>query len=148
MNTVNFIFGKAPGTGNPIRRSGLLCSVVFVLLFCTLLGRGQISDPQSQAAPAASANGEAATTLTDPTVQKPAAPDSKPDESAGQKPMSPEAARQAQLVADTNRLYQLAQELQAEVAKSSKNTLSLSVVKKAAEVEKLARSLKERMKTE
>jgi len=62
--------------------------------------------------------------------------------------MSPEAARQAQLVADTNRLYQLAQELQAEVAKSSKNTLSLSVVKKAAEVEKLARSLKERMKTE
>jgi hypothetical protein len=38
--------------------------------------------------------------------------------------------------------------LQAEVAKSSKNQLSLDVVKKAAEVEKLARSLKERMKSE
>ena len=64
------------------------------------------------------------------------------------KPMTPEEARQAQLLADTNRLYELAQELQAEVAKSNKNTLSLAVVKKAAEVEKLARSLKERMKPE
>ncbi len=62
--------------------------------------------------------------------------------------MTPEEARQAQLVADTNKLYQLAQELQAEVAKSNKNTLSLAVVKKAAEVEKLAKSLKDRMKPE
>lgn len=62
--------------------------------------------------------------------------------------MTPAEERRAQLVADTNRLYQLAQELQAEVSKSSKDTLSLAVVKKAAEVEKLAKSLKERMKTE
>jgi hypothetical protein len=62
--------------------------------------------------------------------------------------MTPAEARQAQLVADTKKLYELAQELQAEVAKSSKNQLSLDVVKKAAEVEKLARSLKERMKSE
>jgi|HubBroStandDraft_6_1064221.scaffolds.fasta_scaffold129743_1 hypothetical protein len=62
--------------------------------------------------------------------------------------MTPAEERQAQIVADTNKLYQLAQELQAEVAKSSKNTLSLAVVKKAAEVERLAKSLKERVKTE
>ena len=62
--------------------------------------------------------------------------------------MSPQEARQAQIVADTDKLYQLAQELQAEVTKSGKNTLSLAVVKKAAEVEKLAKSLKERMKSE
>ncbi len=62
--------------------------------------------------------------------------------------MTPAEERQAQLVADTSKLYELAQELQAEVAKSSKNTLSLAVVKKVAEVEKLAKSLKERMKTE
>ena len=62
--------------------------------------------------------------------------------------MTPEEARQAQLVADANKLYELAQELQTEVAKSNKNTLSLAVVKKAAEVEKLAKSLKERMKPE
>ena len=60
--------------------------------------------------------------------------------------MTPEEARQAQLVADTNKLLELSQELKAEVSKSSKDTLSLAVVKKAAEVEKLAKSLKERMR--
>jgi len=69
-------------------------------------------------------------------------------DAAEKKAMSPEEARQAQLVADTNRLYQLAQELQAAVAKSNKNMLSLTVVRKAAEVEKLAKSLKDRMRSE
>ena len=53
---------------------------------------------------------------------------------------------QAQLMADTQRLYQLTQELKEEVAKSNKDTLSVSVIKKADEVEKLAKSLKERMR--
>ena len=61
-------------------------------------------------------------------------------------PMTPAEARQAQLVADTQRLYQLTQELKDEVAKSNKDTLSIPVVKKAEEVEKLAKSLKERMR--
>ncbi len=56
--------------------------------------------------------------------------------------------RQNRLVADTNRLLQLAQELKAEVDKSNKDTLSLTVVKKAEEMEKLAKNVKERMKTE
>ena len=87
-----------------------------------------------------------ATSAAAPAPQKPDTA-AKTDDAA-QKPVSPEEARQAQLVADTNKLYQLAQELQTEVAKSTKNTLSLAVVKKAAEVEKLAKSLKERMKNE
>jgi hypothetical protein len=57
-----------------------------------------------------------------------------------------EAERQAKIVADTDKLCQLIQELKVEVAKSSKDTLSLSVIKKAAEIEKLAKSLKERMR--
>jgi hypothetical protein len=72
-----------------------------------------------------------------PSEQKPA---------ASAKPMTPAEARQAQILADTQRLYQLTQELKAEVAKSNKDTLSVSVIKKADEVEKLARSLKERMR--
>ena len=74
------------------------------------------------------------------------APDAAAQKDAKAVPASPEEQQQAQLVADTNRLYQLAQELKVEVAKSNKDTLSLSVIKKAAEVEKLARSLKERMR--
>ena len=84
-------------------------------------------------------------------AQKSAAKSGKTAEGSAQKeakagPMSPEEQQQAQLVADTNRLYQLAQELKVEVAKSNKDTLSVSVIKKAAEVEQLAKSLKERMR--
>jgi len=56
--------------------------------------------------------------------------------------------RQNRLVADTNKLVQLAQELKTEVDKSNKDMLSVSVVKKAEEIEKLAKSVKERMKSE
>ena len=80
-------------------------------------------------------------------------PDEKGNDSANAKPatnqaMSPEEVRQAQFVADSQKLYQLAQELKLEVAKSNKNTLSIAVTKKAEEIEKLAKSLKERMRKE
>jgi hypothetical protein len=61
---------------------------------------------------------------------------------------SPEDERQAKIVADTDRLYAMIQDLKAEVAKSSKDTLSVSVIKKASEIEKLAKSLKERMRNQ
>jgi len=62
--------------------------------------------------------------------------------------LSPKEARQAQIAADTEKLYQMAQELKAEVAKSNKDILSIAVVKKADEIEKLAKSLKERMRSD
>jgi len=54
--------------------------------------------------------------------------------------------RQKLLVADTERLLSLATELKTEVDKSSKDTLSLDVIKKADEIEKLAHTVKEKMK--
>lgn len=63
------------------------------------------------------------------------------------KNISPEEQRQVDLRADTEKLYQLTQELKAEVAKSNKDTLSVSVVKKAQEIERLAKSIKERSRT-
>lgn len=54
--------------------------------------------------------------------------------------------RQKQLVADTDKLLQLAAELKAEVDKSGKDTLSITVIKKADEIEKLAKSVREKMK--
>ncbi len=54
--------------------------------------------------------------------------------------------RQAQLRRDTERLYRLSTELKQYVDKSSENTLSLEVIKKAEEIEKLAHSVKEKMK--
>jgi hypothetical protein len=80
-------------------------------------------------------------------------PDEKVDNSTNQKPTTNQVgsasdARQAQFIADSQKLYQLAQELKVEVAKSNKNTLSIPATKKAEEIEKLAKSLKERMRKE
>ncbi|HYK36755.1 hypothetical protein [Alloacidobacterium sp.] len=88
-----------------------------------------------------------------PAQPQSATPDAKASDTANPKPeankaTSPEEARQAQIVADSQKLYQLAQELKAEVAKSNKNTLSIAVTKKAEEIEKLAKSMKERMRKE
>ncbi len=54
--------------------------------------------------------------------------------------------RQKRIVSDTDRLYALATELKEQVGKSNKDTLSLDVIKKADEIEKLAHSVKEHMK--
>jgi recombinational DNA repair protein RecT len=55
-------------------------------------------------------------------------------------------ARQAVLKSDTDKLLKLAVELKDYVDKSNENVLSLDVVKKADEIEKLAHSVKDKMK--
>jgi hypothetical protein len=57
------------------------------------------------------------------------------------------ADRQKQLVEDTDKLLAMAKELKEEVDKSNKDTLSVDVVKKAAEIEKLAKNVKDRMRS-
>ncbi len=54
--------------------------------------------------------------------------------------------RQEQLVKDTNKLLALATELKSQVDKTNKNMLSVDVVKKAEEIEKLAKNVKDRMR--
>jgi len=56
------------------------------------------------------------------------------------------ADRQRQIVADTQKLVELANQLNAAVEKSNKDMLSLDVVRKADEIEKLAKSVREKMK--
>jgi len=54
--------------------------------------------------------------------------------------------RQKHIVDETAKLLQLATELKAAVDKSNKNELSLDVVKKAEDIEKLAHDVKQRMR--
>ena len=54
--------------------------------------------------------------------------------------------RQAELKRDTDKLFQLATQLKQAVAKSNENTLSLEVIKKAGQIEKLAKSVREKMR--
>jgi hypothetical protein len=54
--------------------------------------------------------------------------------------------RQAQLKRDTDQLFKLATDLKEEVDKSNENLLSLEVIKKAEEIERLAHDIKDKMK--
>ena len=56
--------------------------------------------------------------------------------------------RQQALQKDTDRLLQLATQLKDYVGKTNEHVLSLEVLKKAEEIEKLARSVKDKMKAE
>ncbi len=77
----------------------------------------------------------------------PADPDSPLDpHRAEQQEKLRNSDRQKRLVEDTDKLLALATDLKAQVDKSTKDTLSVDVIKKADEIEKLAHSVKERMK--
>ncbi|HZY62762.1 MAG TPA: hypothetical protein VFE38_09565 [Edaphobacter sp.] len=54
--------------------------------------------------------------------------------------------RQKHLVEDTDKLLLLATQLKQDVDKTNKDVLSIDVIKKADEIEKLAHSIKDRMK--
>lgn len=54
--------------------------------------------------------------------------------------------RQQEIKKDTDKLLQLATELKQSVDKSTENTLSLDVIKKAEQIEKLAKTVKDKMK--
>ena len=126
-------------TAQPVRVRATLTSFLLLTLCCFASQAQQKDPPQSQP------GSNTSTTQT----QEPPASDAKAadatEKPAG--PMTPAEARKAQIQADTERLYKLTQELKEEVAKSNKDTLSVPVIKKADEIEKLAKSLKERMKT-
>lgn len=53
--------------------------------------------------------------------------------------------RQKQMVADANKLLKLARELNDEISAANRGTLTPDQLRKIAEIEKLARSVKERM---
>jgi hypothetical protein len=56
------------------------------------------------------------------------------------------AERKKQIADDTSKLLELATQLKAEVDKTSKDTLSINVIRKAESIEKLAKGVKEKMK--
>jgi hypothetical protein len=57
------------------------------------------------------------------------------------------ADRQKQLVADTNKLLKLAHDLDAEIGGTNPDSLTPDQLRKIAEIEKLAHSVKEKMST-
>jgi hypothetical protein len=90
---------------------------------------------------------------SEPAADQAASEPAKPDQPAANQPAAkqmvaipPATPEEQQLQNETTRLLQLVQELKVEVAKAGSNTLSLAAVRKADEVLKLSKDLKERMK--
>jgi hypothetical protein len=89
-----------------------------------------------------------------PVVRQPPAPPNSPmtDEDEARARITSEMAKKAAkervaaLRHDTDKLLKLSVELKESVDKSDENVLSLDVIKKADEIEKLAHSVKEKMK--
>ena len=95
---------------------------------------------QSGGAPTQS---EAAPQAAEPA--KPVTQMAQPDPAASSAKLGSSEEPQQGVEADTKRLYQLALELRTEVGKTYKQSLSLAVLKKAEELERLAKSLKAEM---
>ena len=107
-------------------------AITLALAFtCALTAAAQTKSAQPPAASAAQQT----------SASSPQSSDAKPKSAAA--PLTPQ---QAQLQAQVDKLYQLAEDLKAAVAKSNKDTLSIDVIKKADAVEKAAKSLNDQMK--
>ena len=107
----------------------------FALILCTL----QVASSQQPSGPSLnlpSANGP---NSTNPDIPKDMQKDM--EKKANQQ-------RQADLKRDTDRLLKLSNELKEYVDKTNENVLSMDVIKKAEEIEKLAHNVKVRMKGE
>lgn len=91
-------------------------------------------------------SGAAAGSAVTPAVQ---ATDGKSKEAKGdaqQKATAAMSAKQKLIADESAQLLTMALALKAEVDKTTKDTLSLNVIRKADEIEKLAKSVKEKMK--
>jgi len=119
--------------------------VVWTLSICLMLAVHGNAQSQNRPANPAAQGSQAPTHIPTDAV-----PGTTPDEA--QERMVREMAkranleRHAALKSDTERLLKLAEELKTSVDKSSASVLSLEVLKKAEEIEKLARSVKDKMK--
>ena len=111
------------------------CLIAGLLVWPTVVGAGprQTSGPpvgHASPFPADASNGMAPANGTDPKKLE----------------HMREEERRKRLLSDTAKLVELSNELHTEVEKTPKDELSMDVVRKAAELEKLAKDVKDRMR--
>ena len=99
---------------------------------------------QQSSGPARTSNDAAASSKTDASAaSKPGGADANAPAAAGVQPVND---KQKKLAADTDRLLAMANDLKQQVDKTNKDVLSVDVIKKAEEIEKLARRIRGRLK--
>ncbi len=121
------------------RRRRMVLALLGLAALAAMAQQTQQAPQQSQTPQEASPNRawETGSTLAIP-VPNPQAPNANFD--------AVNAERRRQIADDSARLLKLANDLKVEVDKTTKDTLSLGVIRKADEIERLARDVKEKMK--
>ena len=127
----------------PLKNPQLICAGLLLALLSLVFTVPMHSQSDAANPNPVQPKSQARPTTHDPNPTPAADPKSQPST-----PATPEEMRQAQIEADTKKLFQLSAELRAEVGKTYKESLSLTVLKKAEQVEKLAKSLKVEMNQE
>ena len=117
-------------------RTGLRL-VILLALACGPAGRSQVGSGAGM--------GQPSVRQQFPGRQDMSSPDDYETVMAEKRLRALNAERQKQMVADAEKLLKLARELNDEVAASNSGTLTPEQLHKIAEIEKLARSVKERM---
>jgi hypothetical protein len=132
-------------------RTGAACAAVVVML---MVGGGLRTVPVAaqQQNPGAPPSSQGISVPTRPSSHMPdmatsdAAPDPMRAEMREKMIRTANEQRHKKMLDDANKMVQLANELKADVEKAQNDELSVGVLKKAAEVEKLAHDVQQRMK--
>lgn len=123
--------------------------VVFAAAFTCLAQDGPpaaVPGPQPNAAPQTQTSSPvSAKPVADP-LDKPHAEGSSSQAPAPSPPAPPDSQRRTQISVESTQLLAMAVELKAEVDKTNKDTLSLNVIRKADAIERLAKTVKEKIK--
>ena len=115
-------------------------------MLVTVILAGAWFGPAGPGAARAQQGSSAARPPAETTTIEPPVPGSTDNPMKEQMQIAAVGERHKRLVADSDRLVQLATELKTEIDKSNKYEMSVAAIKKAAEIEKLAHDVKERMK--
>jgi hypothetical protein len=124
-----------------------VCAIVLLPVPFLMIAQQGPQPPQSQQNAAQQTNGS--TTSSDPVPGRATntSPLAVPAAQGGAQAFDAiNADRKRQITEESAALLKLATELKTDVDKTTKDTLSLTVIRKADEIEKLAHSVKEKMK--
>jgi glucose/arabinose dehydrogenase len=124
------------------RRKVFFTGALLLMLAAGALPCGQGQQNQTQQNPAAPANPASAPAQAASASQTPAVP--APPVAQDQAVQNPATPQDQHAITESAALLKLATELKAAVDKSSKDTLSLAVIRKADEIERVARGMKDK----
>jgi sRNA-binding protein len=126
-----------------VRKQGNRAGAICILLCLAMASPLAIAAQTPSQAPAQPQDQQNSNQAAAPTQAAPAVQGTESPKPPIMPSTDPVQRRKDQIAADTAQLDQLANELKVEMDKSTKDTLSLNVIKKAKEIEKLAHKLRD-----